>query len=603
MFGPGKNEHPDGHPEVELALVKLGRATGNQAYVALARYFLEARGRRGGGRSLYGEYAQDHQPFREQTEPVGHAVRAAYLYCGAADIATATGDLALWRVVERLWLGVIGSKLYLTGGIGSRPGGEAFGEPFELPNERAYAETCAAIANTMLGWRMFLHTGSGEAFDVLERSLYNGALAGVSSNGDRFFYPNPLASRRGAERSRWFDCACCPSNVVRILESVPGFAYATRANELLVCLYQSGTTNVTLAGTPVDVRQRTEYPWRGTVELTVSPKAPTRFAVALRIPGWARGVPVRGGLYRYANEVAGKVTIRVRGEEVPFEVVDGFARVEREWTSGDTVTLELPMMAHRVLARTEVASTRGRIAVQRGPLVYCAEACDQGDERVQDLVLPMQGEFVSEWHADLLQGVMTLRGKALATERRSDETIVVAGERELVLVPYFSWANRKRGAMAVWLAGDPSIAEPPPAASLAMSAKLTTSGGADARAMVDQLVPKTSNDHDVPYFHWWPKKGTTETVEFTLIAPSRVGSVEVYWFEDEGIGECRTPTSWKLSAKVDGAWRQLCVDEVLACAKDAFAPARFAPLEVTALRLEVQLRPNFSAGIHEIRIR
>lgn len=512
VFGPGKNEHPDGHPEVELALVKLACASGKPEFLELAKFFVEARGRRGGGRGLYGEYAQDHLPLRAQTEPVGHAVRAAYLYCGAADIAAATGDTELEGVVARLWRGILEGKVYLTGGIGSRSGGEAFGAPFELPNERAYAETCAAIANALLGWRMFLASGSGDDFDVVERSLYNGTLAGLALSGNRFFYPNPLASRRGAERSPWFDCACCPSNVVRIVESVPGFAYATRANELLVCLYQSSATEVVVAGMPVQVRQRTEYPWRGSVALTLAPKEATRFTLALRIPGFARGVALQGGLYRFAGAEPGKVVLRVAGEEVPVVVQDGFARIEREWKPGDTVTLDLPLAPRRVLARDEVDATRGRVAIQYGPLVYCAEACDQKDDKVQSLVLPEDAKLASEWHADLLGGVVTVRGAARTTERKSDETVALAGDREVMLVPYFTWANRKRGPMAVWLPRDVAVAEPPPAPSLALGAKLTTTGGADPRAMVDQLLPKRSNDHDVPFFHWWPKKGDRKSV-------------------------------------------------------------------------------------------
>ena len=603
VFGPGKNEHPDGHPEVELALVKLAKATGKDEYSKLAKFFVEARGRKGGGRALYGEYAQDHLPLREQTEPVGHAVRAAYLYSGAADLAAVTGDEPLALAIDKLWQGMLAGKVYLTGGIGSRAGGEAFGATFELPNERAYAETCAAIANVMLGWRMFLRSGDGDAYDVLERSLYNGVLAGVSLHGDRFFYPNPLASRRGAERSRWFDCACCPSNVVRIVEAVPGMAYATKGNTVFVCLYQSGTATLTIDGHSVEVQQATEYPWQGRVTLTVLPDAAVRCTLALRIPGWARDRAWPNQLYRFADECDQEPTITINGEPVKFATTRGFAVLDREWRPKDKVVLTLPMPARTIVSRPEVVSNLGKVAVQRGPLVYCAEACDQPDGRVQHLVLNAATPLTAEWRKDLLSGVTVLRGKALATKRQLDESIAGDGDRDLLLVPYHTWANRKRGSMAVWLALVPGAADPLPAPTLATTAKVTTSGGADPAAMVDQLVPKSSIDHDVPFFHWWPKKGSKEQVILEFVKPARVQNVAVYWFQDEGIGECRLPVSWKLFGRVLGGWQELCADQTLGCAKDSFQEAAFPPHDLEAIKLEVQLPTGFSTGIHEVRVR
>ena len=577
-FGPGKDQHPDGHPEVELALARLAEATGQKKYLELARFFLDARGRAGGDRKLYGEYAQDHAPVREQKAAVGHAVRAAYLFAGMADVGALGNDPALLRASAALWEDAVAKKLYLTGGIGARAAGEAFGGDYELPNASAYAETCAAIANALWSWRLFLQEGAGPYADVVELCVYNGVLSGLSLSGDRFFYPNPLESR-GAERQRWFACACCPPNVVRFLETLPGLCYATGAGTLCTGLYAQGTASVEVDGKPVVLRQRTEYPFDGKVELVLEPEAEQRFALVLRVPGWARGVPAPGGLYRFLDGAAGEVVLTVNGKRQQVAVERGALRVERGWKKGDTVVLDLQMPARRVVAREEVAADRLRTAVMRGPLVYCAEATDQPDGRVLPLVLPSSAELRSARRADLLGGVTAVVGTARVARRELDGTVSAAGERELVMVPYYAWANRTKGEMAVWLAREPAASKPLPAPTLAACARLLASGGTAPEAMVDQLLPSSSIDQDVPNFHWWPKKGTLETVELEFIEAARVSAVEVYWFQDEGKGECRVPAGWKLFARVGGAWRRLCEDQELGCAKDAFNVARFPPLE------------------------
>ena len=458
-FGPGKRIAPCGHPEVEIGLVKLYRATNNAKYLDLAKFFIEARGR--GERPRYGEYAQDHLPVREQTVAVGHAVRAAYLYSGVADVAAVTGDEDYVRVLDRIWEDAVGHKLYITGGIGARGAGEAFGADYELPNGTAYAETCAAIANALWNQRMFLLHGDAKYVDVLERIIYNGMLSGISLEGDRFFYVNPLESHSGDTRVPWFDCACCPPNVVRFIASIGGFAYARRGGELYVNLFIGGTANVKMADQTIRITQETRYPWDGRVRLTVEPaKAPAKLDLLLRIPGWARNEPVPSDLYTYADKSDAKPTLKVNGRPQDIAIEKGYARLAREWKSGDVVELDLPMPVRRVAAHHEVKDDVRKVALERGPLVYCVEAADNDGAPVLSFVLPDDRELRTAPRAELLGGVTTITGKVQTVKRTEDGKVVVSGKRNFTAIPYYAWAHRARGGMAVWLARDPAAAQP-----------------------------------------------------------------------------------------------------------------------------------------------
>ena len=444
VFGPDKIRDVPGHQEIEIGLVKLYRMTGERRYLELAKFFLDQRGQPDRGNlqtnfDLPG-YMQDHRPVTEQREAVGHAVRAAYMYSGMADVAALTGDEAYIAALDTLWQNVVSRRMYITGGIGSRHHGEAFGEDFELPNAKAYAETCAAIANAMWNHRMFLLHGDGKYLDVLERTLYNGFLSGVSLQGNTFFYANPLSSdgawafnvRVGAVRSPWFDCSCCPTNVVRLLPSLPGYTYAHQDDRLFVNLYIGGNATIPLAR-EVKLTQETSYPWSGAVKLTIDPSEPTEFALHLRIPGWARNEPVPSDLYRYLDRPDAPVTLRVNGEPVAVESNRGFAVVRRNWRSGDTVELDLPLPVRRVMSHENIEDNRGRVAVERGPLVYCAEGIDNGGAAL-DLTLPDDAPLVVERDEGLLGGM----------------TKICSGG--VTLIPYYAWSHRGAGEMNVWLA-------------------------------------------------------------------------------------------------------------------------------------------------------
>ena len=448
--GPGQLQEPPGHEEIEIGLVKLFRATGDRKYLTQAQYFCEIRGRPE-THKLRGPYQQDHMPIVEQSEAVGHAVRAGYFYSGVTDVAALTGDAHYVQAVDRLWEDVVGRKLHLTGGIGALPAGEAFGKDYELPNASAHLETCAAIANALWNERMFLLHGDAKYLDVLERVIYNGFLSGVSLSGDRFFYPNPLESdgkakfnQGSCERAPWFGCSCCPGNDVRFIPEIASYIYATRGSELFVNLFVGGSAQVTVAGTPVEARQATDYPWAGKVLITLVPKRARKFTVNVRMPGWVWGKPVPSDLYRYADAVPGAsiaaagLTIKVNGKDFSGGTqTKGFLPLTRKWKPGDTIELNLPMPVRRVLANANVKADQDRFAIERGPLVYCAEGADN-DGHVLDKVFPGKVHFDVQQKPDLLGGV--------ATVKMSSED----GGAALTCIPYYAWCHRGPNEMRVW---------------------------------------------------------------------------------------------------------------------------------------------------------
>lgn len=608
-FGWDRRREVPGHQEIEIGLARLYRATGERRYLELARYFLDQRGRFEGRAvpAAPNPYQQDHLPVLEQAEAVGHAVRAAYMYCGMADVAALTGDPTYVAAIDRLWDDVTARKLYLTGGIGARADGEAFGAAYELPNASAYNETCAAIANAMWNQRMFLLHGDARYADVLERVLYNGFLAGIALGGDRFFYPNPLASLgAGGGRSPWFDCSCCPVNVVRFVPSIAGYAYATRGRAIYANLYLGGAAEIALGDESVTLRQRTDYPWDGRVAFELGLARPARFALCLRVPGWARGEVAPGGLYRYsAGGPAGGWRVLVDGVEQAVELERGYAVLEREWHDGASVLLDLAMPVRRVLADERVEADRGRVAVERGPLVYCVEGVDH-DGAVLDLVLPDDAELRAQAAPALLGGVVTLVGEALRAVRAADGTPRTE-PAALRMIPYYAWAHRELGEMQVWLPRELGGARPRPAPTLATTARASASHcwSADSvRAVNDGIEPASSGDDSIPRLTWWDHLGTEEWVQLDLAAPAAVRAVEVYWFDDTGSGACRVPASWQVLALRGAEWWPVssAAAPTPAPARDRYDRREFAPVQAEALRVQVQLQPGWSGGVLEIRV-
>ncbi len=446
-FGPNGRHDVPGHQEIEIGLVKLYRVTGDARYLTLAKYFLDERGN-AAGHKLYGEYAQDHLPVVKQTEAVGHAVRAAYMFSGMADVAALTGDRAYVDAIDRLWENVVGKKMYLTGGIGAAGAWEGFGPDYELPNQDAYAETCASIAHALWNQRMFLWHGDSKYIDVLERILYNGFLSGVGMGGDRFFYPNPLASSGQHERSPWFACACCPSNIPRFLASVPSFTYAVSGDRVYVNLFVQGRATVRLPGGRIQIEQRTEYPWSGQVTLRIRPEKPGPFTLMVRVPGWARNRPVPGDLYRYEEVLAAAASVAVNGQRVNTALDRGYVPISRSWIAGDEVALSFPMQPRRVLANSAVKADEGRVAVERGPIVYAAEWPDHNGH-AHNLALEDGSSLSIQARPGLLNGVTVITGTAVSVAEQGGKT--VTSRQPLTLIPYYAWAHRGKGEMDVWL--------------------------------------------------------------------------------------------------------------------------------------------------------
>ena len=464
-FGPGKKAIWPGHQIVEMGLVKLYRVTGDERYLNLAKFMLDSRGP--GGSS----YNQANLKVVDQTEAVGHAVRATYMYSGMADVAAMTGDTAYVHAIDTIWENVVGKKLYITGGIGARGAGEAFGANYELPNLTAYNETCASVGNDFWNERLFLLHGDAKYVDVMERTLYNGLVSGVSLDGKSFFYQNPLESNGRKGRSPWFGVACCPGNITRFMASVPGYVYGLGDHTLYVNLFAAGSADIPMGDRKVKIVQQTRYPWDGRVKISVDPGQANPFVIKVRIPGWARGEVVPSDLYRFADDSHPPVHLRLNGQESPIRLEKGYATLKREWRAGDVIELDLPMPVRRVLANSEVAADRGRVALERGPIVYAAEGVDSPTHRVRDLLLPDDANLTAAFRPDLLNGVEVLQGKAfyLAYDAQGK---VTRNEGKFTAIPYYAWANRGRDQMVVWIPDAESAAKrlpgrplPPPARS------------------------------------------------------------------------------------------------------------------------------------------
>jgi hypothetical protein len=436
-----------GHQVIEMGLVKLYRATGERRYLDLAKFFLDARGTRDDG----DEYAQSHIKVVDQTEAVGHSVRATYMYSGMADVASILGDEAYVSAITKIWEDLVHRKMYITGGIGASGGNEGFAEPYHLPNMTAYCETCASIGSIFFNHRMFSMHGEGKYFDILEKTLYNGALSGVSLSGDRFFYPNPLESDGRHERSAWFGCACCPSNVCRFIPAIPGYIYSVTDKDLFVNLFASNKAEISLGENIVTVKQETMYPWDGKVTMTVSPEKEKTFTLHIRIPGWARNEAMPGGLYGFTETFNEEYSLLVNGEVPEASLTDGYVAINRKWKTGDRVELYLPMPVRTVVADEKVKEDTVRYAVQRGPLMYCAEWPDNPEGKVLDILIAANPVFTTEFRQDLLNGAELIKTTGYRAVSASGGAVSPGEPVALTLIPYHLWNNRGKGEMRVWI--------------------------------------------------------------------------------------------------------------------------------------------------------
>lgn len=596
--GEGQVVRVPGHQIAEMALAKLYLVTGDQKYLDQAKFFLDKRGYT----SRKDEYSQAHKPVIEQDEAVGHAVRAAYMYAGMADVAALTGDTSYVHAIDRIWDNIVSKKLYITGGIGATNQGEAFGKNYELPNMSAYCETCAAIGNVYVNYRLFLLHGDAKYYDVLERTLYNGLISGVSLDGGGFFYPNPLESMGQHQRQPWFGCACCPSNICRFIPSLPGYVYAVKDNQVYVNLFMGNEAELKVGGKKVILHQETRYPWDGHVTLTVDKNAAGMFAMKIRIPGWVRNQVVPSDLYTYSDGKRPGYSVKVNGEAVTSALEQGYFTIERKWKKGDRVELQLDMEVRTVKANGKVEADRGRMAVERGPIVYCAEWPDNSFN-VLSLLMNQHPQFEVVERPDLLYGLNQIKTPVQTLEYDEQGRLVVK-DQELTLIPYYAWAHRGPGNMAVWLPSEVRATRPVAIPTLASKSQVSASHPAKSlTAITDGLVPADENDRTIPYYHWWPKEGTTEWIVYEFPEKTEVSSSTVYWYDDAPWGSCRLPRSWKVYYKNEaGEWTAVPDADAYPISKGNPNTVHFAPVKTSAVKLEVVLPEKNAAGLYEWEI-
>jgi hypothetical protein len=600
-YGPGKKTYISGHEGLKIGLLSLYRETGDVQYRNLAQFFLDERGKddypRQGEYAVDRTYAQDHAPVVQQTAALGHAVRATYLYIPLADLAGLTGKPEYLRTADRIWNDAVSAKTYITGAVGSIRFHEQFGAPYELPNLSAWGETCASYGNVSWNRRMFMLHQDGRYIDQMERVLYNGFLDGVSLDGDRFFYQNPLMSYGNYERFDWINTPCCPPNVVRLLASLGDYIYATSGHDIYVNLFIGNTAQVNVSGGDITFRQETRYPWDGQVHIAVDPTAPRTFALDVRIPGWAGDEVMPGGPYQFTDRAHDPVIVKVNGQTIRPVLAKGYARIERAWKAGDAVDLTLPMPVRRVTADPRVRDDVGRVAIERGPLVYTAEWPDNGGHAL-NIVLPDTAKLTSEFRADLLGGLTVITGDAQAMTRGQADGRAQAQRHRLVAIPYFAWANRGMGEMQVWLPRQQALARPTPIALPDRIAAVRTSGSIekkwtgyndqndDVAAIYDGVNPLSSADESNLYFRMRPPVGESAWVEYDFKKPTTIASTDVYFADDRRF--CKLPASWRVAYKDGDRWTPVSAKGAYGVARDEFNHVAFTPVTTTAIRIEVE---------------
>ncbi len=463
IFGPGKNESAPGHQGIEVGLIRLYRKTGIEKYLRLAKFFLDIRGSKVAKNyksylklmetlpaSIFSanlEHNQTHKKVIDQVEAVGHAVRATYMYSSMVNIAVLTNDKDYIKAIDSIWDNVVSKKISITGGIGAKPftSGEAFGPNYYLPNMRSYNETCASIGNFFWNYHLFLLRGDSKYLDVMERILYNGLISGVSLNGKNFFYSNPLASKGRHRRRPWFDVACCPSNIARFIPSIPGYIYTQQENAVYVNLFVSSTATLSIDGKTILITQETGYPWNSDVKLTINTQEGGKFSIAIRIPGWAQNKPLPSDLYHYLNKCNEIISLKVKGKPIDINLEKGFVHINRIWKDSDVIELELPMPIRRVLAHEKVKANIGKVALERGPIVYCLEWPDNGTNNVFNMVIDDNDSLRAEFRKNLLNGIVIITGSIHYLEEKKKI------KKNFTAIPYYAWAHRGRGNMTVWI--------------------------------------------------------------------------------------------------------------------------------------------------------
>ncbi len=564
---------------------KVGLAVDETAYLKLAEFWIENRGHTQ-GRKGEGVYNQDDKSVFEQATMEGHAVRSGLLATGIATAAAVNGRPEYLATGERWWQNMVEGKMYVTGGLGAIPSQEGFGADYELPNV-GYAETCAAVAGGFFSQNMNLATGDAKYVDVLERELYNGALSGVSLSGDHYFYTNYLSAGPDHRRWSWLPEAgtpCCPPMFLKLQGSLPSYIYATDASGAYVNLYISSKATTSAGQTGVELSQTTNYPWDGTVKIAVTPQKSARFVLHLRIPGWSQGSSV---------ELNGKPVKSL-------SIANNYAQLERTWKKGDTVTLHLPMPVERVKADPRVAADVGRVALMRGPIVYCLEGVDN-DDHIKSLLIPATAPITAQHRPDLLGGVTVLQG--MAQQVRNEDGVAHTATVPFTAIPFYTNSNREPTDMDVWIADDMAHATPLTFAGEATASASHCNPGDTVSALNDGIEPKSSDDDSIRRMTWWDHRGTQEWAQLTFQTARRVSGAQVYWWDERRVGrQCRVPQSWKIQYLDGDQWKDVSNASGYGTAMDAFNHVDFQTVNTTAVRVAVQLQPDWSGGILEWRL-
>lgn len=608
--GEPVNQAP-GHEELELALVKLFRVTGDSLFLQMAKKFIDIRGvtyKPKGEGVMSPSYAQQHLPVRQQTKAVGHAVRATYLYSGMADVMAQTGDSSLAPALDSIWTNIVDTRMHITGGLGAVHGIEGFGPEYLLPNKDAYNETCAAVGNVFFNYRMFLAEKDAKYVDVAEVALYNNVLAGVNLEGNRFFYVNPLEAdgitgfNQGVPgRAPWFGTACCPSNLARLLPQVSGMMYAHTDDEIYCTLYAGNKTTIPLADGKVSIEQQTSYPFKESIRFYVTPEKNSQtFTMRFRIPTWAGRQFAPGKLYHYINASPVKWKLLLNGKDIDASLYKGFVSINRSWKAGDKVELQLPMPVRYNQAIAQVEADQNKICITRGPLVYCAESVDNTQDVLSYYVHPSKGARVEQLGKGKMRGIDFVRIPAFSVKEKSEHPL------SLTLLPYYAWDNRGDDAMVVWLSNSAEMAE----TSLhylrenikCISASHTYSGD-NVMAVADNKYPSNSADTSVPRWTSWPEKGKRQWVELRLERPIHLQSLSVYWYDDQG--GVQLPQSWSLEYLEQESWKPfpIYVTDTYQVKADQFNMVHPGKDILTeGIRLQIVPKKEAAVGILEVAI-
>ena len=612
-FGSDRRQEISQHEEVKIALLRLYELTGDKNYIDIARFFLDERGHSHNGLELYGKYAQDHKPVIDQDEAVGHTVRAMYLYTPLTHLASLTGNQDYIKATDRIWENAVYKKTYLVGHVGAYRDHESFGEAYELPNLNCWNETCAAIGNVFWNYRMFELHRDARYIDMMEKILYNAVLSGVSLNGEEFFYQNPLKTYGGFERHPWYGPNCCPPNLARLIASLGKYIYARSNSDFYVNLFIGSDIVANLNGQKVHIRQLTGYPWEGILRLNINPEEETGFTLHIRIPGWTEK-PMPGDLYNYTWAKDIPVNIKLNGELIQYKKEKGFAVIERKWRKGDVIELEMDMPVRKVVSNDMLADNAGMTALQRGPVIYCAEGLDNNNN-IFNLWIPDGAEFTSEFNEDLLGGIVAVKGNVKVLTRREDKASNEEKQHRLTAIPYYAWANREPSAMSVWLASDKSRVILPPVSSIASMSGVSSScgratiednypgsdvpsvaqrfypssqaGDTGFEALSDQVVPVNSFDGSSTYLRLRPQTGNNAWVQYDFDREYEISESSVYWKDDKQY--CSLPASWNLEYKSGDSWLPVDNTAEYTVVKDRFNTVTFEPIAATALRMNIIL--------------